>query len=295
MRNLDSIYNKILFSIGLVAVLTAVHYIVLSFVLHRIKDIHTRYKVRKISGYAVSLIAIILLGAIWIRDIGSLSTFLGLLSAGLAIALRNPLEDLAAWFFIVLRKPFEVGDRIQIGNIMGDVIDIRSFQFTLLEIGNWVEAEQSTGRIVHIPNKRVFNEMIANYTEGFKYIWNEIPVVITFESNWRKAKEILLEIARRHAEQFTEEAEKEIKKAAKKFFIFYTYLTPTVYTKVIDYGIKLTIRYLCHPRKRRNSEQAIWEEILDTFAKCPDIDLAYPTYRYFNNLLEGKIKPKERQ
>jgi small-conductance mechanosensitive channel len=157
-----------------------------------------------------------------------------------------------------------------------------------MEIGNWVGADQSTGRIVHVPNGRVFTESLANYSKGFQYIWNEIAVLITFESNWRKAKEILLGIGSKHAEELSATAEERVRRAARKFMIFYTKLTPTVYTTVKDSGVLLTIRYLCEPRKRRGSEEAIWEDILTEFAGCDDVDFAYPTRRYYDNLLEGK-------
>jgi small-conductance mechanosensitive channel len=210
----------------------------------------------------------------------------------LAIALRDPLVNLAAWVFIIWRRPLEVGDRVQIGGNAGDVIDIRVFQFTLMEIGNWVGADQSTGRIIHVPNGRVFTEPLANYSKGFQYIWNEVAVLITFESNWRKAKEILLGIGVSHAEELSASAEDRVRRAARKFMIFYTKLTPTVYTSVKDSGVLLTIRYLCEPRRRRGSEEAIWEDILTEFAKCDDIDFAYPTRRYFDNALEGKARTR---
>jgi small-conductance mechanosensitive channel len=196
--------------------------------------------------------------------------------------------NLAAWVFIIWRRPFEVGDRIAIGGDAGDVIDIRVFQFTLMEIGNWVAADQSTGRIIHVPNGKVFAESLANYSKGFQYIWNEVAVLVTFESNWRKAKEILRGIGAKNAEELSASAEDRVRRAARKFMIFYTKLTPTVYTAVRESGVLLTIRYLCEPRRRRDSEQAIWEDILAEFAKHDDIDFAYPTRRYYDNMLEGK-------
>ena len=89
----------------------------------------------------------------------------------------------------MIRKPLKVGDRVQIGDVTGDVIDIRIFQFSVIEIGNWVDADQSTGRIIHIPNGTIFIKWQANYTAGFEYIWNEIPVLVTFESDWKTAKQ----------------------------------------------------------------------------------------------------------
>jgi small-conductance mechanosensitive channel len=194
----------------------------------------------------------------------------------------------AGWIFIMWRKPFSIGDRIQVGSYAGDVIDIRLFKFSLVEIGNWVDADQSTGRVIHLPNSLIISEVIANYTRAFEFIWNEIPVLVTFESNWQKAKKILLDIAEKHAAHMTGDAEKRIKEASKRYMIFFTALTPTVYTSVRDCGVLLTIRYLISPRNRRGSEQAIWEEILTAFAACTDIDFAYPTQRFYHNVLEGK-------
>jgi len=199
------------------------------------------------------------------------------------------VSNLAGWAFILWRRPFEVGDRMQVGSHAGDVIDIGLFQFTLNEIGVWVDADQSTGRIVHVPNGQVFTEPIANYDKGFKYIWNEVPVLVTFESDWRKAKQILTKIAVQHAQHLTAETEQELLTASRQYVINYTKLTPIVYTKVVESGaVQLTIRYLIEPRKRRGTEHAIWEDVLTEFARCPDIELAYQTSRSFKRTDEGK-------
>ena len=279
---------KILESLIVVLALSVLHLVLVRLIVPRIHDIYIRYRIRKTAGYILVLIGILVVGRIWIKGFQAMVTYLGILSAGLAIALRDPLVNLAAWIFIVWRRPFEVGDRIQIGNNAGDVIDIRIFQFTLMEIGNWVGADQSTGRIIHMPNGKVFSEPLANYSKGFQYIWNEIAVLVTYESNWRKAKEILARIGSKHAEELSTSAEERVRQAARKFMIFYTKLTPTVYTSVKESGILLTIRYLCEPRRRRGTEEAIWEDVLTEFAQHEDIDFAYPTTRYYDNLVEGK-------
>lgn len=121
-----------------------------------------------------------------------------------------------------------------------DVIDMRMFQFTVMEIGNWVDADQSTGRIIHIPNGSIFTETLANYSKGFHYIWNEVAVLVTFESDWKKAKEILMGIVNKDSEHLSKSAERKIKEASKQFMLFYTHLTPTVYTRVGDSGVLLT-------------------------------------------------------
>ena len=113
-------------------------------------------------------------------------------------------------------------------------------------------------------------------------------MLVTLESDWKKAKMILMRIGNKHAEHLSKSAEQKVKRAARKYMIFVSKLTPIVYTSVKDSGVMLTIRFLCEPRRRRDSEQAIWEDILDEFGKCNDIDFAYPTQRFYNNLSEGK-------
>lgn len=279
---------RLLRTLVIVAGLWLLHRFVLAVVYRRVTDAWSRYRWRKTLAYLFVAIGIGLLWQTWFQGFQAFATFFGLLSAGLAIALKDPVANIAGWGFIMWRRPFEVGDRIQIGDHAGDVIDVRLFQFTLNEIGNWVNADQSTGRIIHIPNGRVFTDPVANYDKGFPFIWNEVPVVVTFESDWKKAKGILERVAATHAEHLTAEAEKHLLEASRQFLISYTKLAPIVYTSVVDTGVRLTIRYLIQPRRRRGSEQAIWQDILEEFARAPDIDFAYPTVRQFRNLFEGK-------
>ncbi len=280
--------GKLFATVIILALLWLLRFLTVRVVMARTDDVRVRYSWRKSTTYVAVLLAFIILGRVWFAGFGALTTYFGLLSAGIAIALRDPVVNLAGWVFLVWRRPFEVGDRIQIGEHRGDVIDLRIFQFTLMEIGNWVDADQSTGRVIHIPNGKVFTEMQANYSKGFRYIWNEVPVLITFESNWTKAKDILEQIGSRHAAHLTDAAARRVQEASKKFMIFYSKLTPTVYTSVKDCGVMLTIRYLCDPRDRRGTEQGIWEDILTEFGKTDDIDFAYPTVRRYDNRREGK-------
>lgn len=280
--------SQLLKSVLIILGFIIINKIINRFIISKTGDVYSRYKWRKTQDYITFFIGFLIIGSIWVDEFKSLLTFFGLLSAGIAIALKDPITDLAGWFFILWRKPFEVGDRIQLGDNAGDVIDIRIFQFTIIEIGNWVDADQSTGRILHVPNSKVFLEVLANYSIGFNYIWHEIGVLVTFESDWQKAKKILVKIVNDKSEHISKAAAKKIKEASNKYMIFYKNLTPIVYTSVKDSGVMLTMRFLCDPRQRRGYDQAIWEEILKEFSKSKDIDFAYPTQRFYSNNIEGK-------
>ena len=291
----ESSFNRLLLSIGIILLLWLIRLLAQRIAFKRVQNVKDRYYWKNGIRYTSVTLGIIIIGSLWITEVGSVATFFGLLSAGLTIALKDPIVNLAGWLFIILRRPFEVGDRVQIGEHAGDVIDIRIFQFTINEIGNWVDADQSTGRIVHIPNGVVFLESQVNYNKGFSYIWNEIGVLVTFESNWKKAKDILLKIVTPHGCQITGKARKKLLESSKKFMIFYKTLDPIVYTSVKDSGVMLTMRYLVEPRRRRGSENDIWEEVLEVFAKHKDIDFAYPTQRIYYNLKEGKDEARKKE
>ena len=280
--------DSLLLSLIVVAALAIMRWTAGWIIFRQTEDVRTRYRATKLATYTATTLGIFLLGSIWLTGIRNLGTFLGLLTAGLAISLKDSISSIAGWFYILGRKPFEVGDRIAIGDHAGDVIDQRLFRFSLLEIGNWVDADHSTGRVIHIPNSHVFTQPIANYTSGFEYIWNELPVMVTFESNWKKAKRIVQEIAEERCSEMVAAASESIRKAARSQMILYAKLTPKVWTSVAGSGVLLTLRYLCNPRLRRSTAEEIWEDILDAFGRSDDIDFAYPTMRRYINTEEGK-------
>lgn len=246
-----------------------------------IKDLKKRYSARKFTVYTATFLSILIIIPIWINKSTSLTTILGLMGAGLTLALHQPILSMAGWLLILIRKPYETGDRIEVGGIKGDVVDIRLFYTSFLEIGNWVDADQSTGRIIHCPNNKIFTEAIFNYTKGFEYIWNEIKIVVTYESDWKKAKNIILDVTTKDQIDLGETVRGKIQLLSKKYMIHYEKLTPFVWINIVDFGVELTLRYLTDARKRRSTQDEICGAILDRFNQEPDVDFAYPTYRIY--------------
>ncbi len=280
----ESTQAKIVSSLAILLALWFLRFLLLLLVARKTQEVRLGYLWRKTTLYLALVIALVLLGRMWIKGFENTATYLGLLSAGLAIAFKDILVDLAGWVYIVGQKPFRVGDRVEIGEYAGDVIDSGPLMFTVLEIGKWVHSDQSTGRMCQVPNALVFTRPLVNYTKGFKFIWNEIPVLVTFESNWKKAKELLHAIADKHGSSIVEQASREMKNASKQFMLVCGKLTPTVYTSVRESGVLLTLRYLCPVLNRRDSEQAIWEDVLGVISDNDEIDLAYPTRRVYKHV-----------
>lgn len=283
--------NKLIGTAITLVVITVGRWLVLRAVHSKSEEAWVDYRARKISTYVATVLGITILAWIWVDAFDDLPTFLGLVSAGIAIALADVLKNMAGWVYIWSRRPFRVGDRIEVDDTKGDVVDIRLFRFSMMEVGNWVDADQSTGRLVHVPNGIVFTSQVANYTEGFEFIWQEIPVLFTFESDRTRAREILETAVRQHAPNVEREAGARIRETARIYQIKLGALTPIVYLSVEDSGVRYTARLLVDPRRQRNIAQSIWEAILDALDEEPNVDLAYPTVR---TQFHGPIEIAER-
>lgn len=279
--------NNIIWTVVTIALVLLGRHTARRLVARNVEDTDAAYRANKIINYVATAIFIITVAFIWFDAFSSLPTYLGLLSAGIAIALADVLKNMVGWVYILSRKPFQVGDRIEVEGYKGDVVDVRLFRFSLMEIDGWVDAEQSTGRLVHVPNGVVFNKQVANYTEGFGFIWHEVPVLITFESDWKLAEQLMLEILEHDAPDVEGTAGATIRATARRYSIRVGTLTPTVYLTVRDSGVLLTARYLVEARTRRGREDRVWRSILEAFAEHDNVHLAYPTVRtYFDGPIE---------
>ncbi len=234
------------------------------------------YYFRKLISFTSGLLiaAIVLLN--FMGDFGSLSAVVGLAGAGLAIALQDPIVSLVGWFLIVGRFGISVGDRVEISQVKGDVIDIGLLRIAVLEVGNWVGAEQSTGRVVFFPNSFIFKNHYFNYSTTNSFIWDEIRITVTCESDWKKARQIIEQVAARVTQPFVEEARNSQEQVSRRFHINVGALTPHVYVSIADRGVDLLLRYLTEIRKRRLTQDSLYSEILEAFEREPTIGLAYP-------------------
>ncbi len=248
---------------------------------NRLEDPNQRHVYRKIVNYTLFALTGIILLFLWIRNLTFLTTLTGFIAAGLAIALRDVLLSLFGWGKIIWSRPFTVGDRIQVRELEGDIIDISPLHTVLLEVGNWVKAKQSTGRIIFIPNNVIFLESVFNSTMGFPYLWDEFSIQITFESNVKTAQELLKEPVEDVVGINYRRARQKIQKMGDRYAIRYENLSPRVYTEIKDSGVELTIRYMTQVRGRRETKSRLSKRVLELLNKEPEVELAYPTYRVY--------------
>jgi small-conductance mechanosensitive channel len=271
--------GKGLVSAAIALIIYLIVLLIIKIINRKVENLKRRHTARKATLYIGTLVAVMIIGVLWAQNLSTFTVVISVMGAGLVVALGDLFLSIAAWFVILVRRPYEAGDRIEIDGVKGDVIDVRLFQTSLLEIGNWVVEDQSTGRVVHVPNSALFKNPVFNFTRGFEFLWDEIKIIVTFESDWRKAEEIILKHARRESEKTGQEVAKRIKKMAESYFIFYEKFTPIVYTKIVDNGIELSLRYLTEVKKRRQCLDCLNRHILDDFDKEPSVNFAYNTTR----------------
>jgi len=275
-------------SAAVVAAIWLLRHLLLLVALRRQEDAPTRYRWRRSSFYLAASLAILLVAVTWLGGYRNVALHLGIVTAGLAIALQELVECFAGWLFIEWRRPFTIGDRVQIGDRSGDVIDVSPFQFALAEIGEWIDGDETTGRIIWVPNAMVFTEFLTNYSRpGLHYVWDEASVHITFDSDWRRARALLEGVAADQHAILPETLPDDIDRASRRYFSLERETAPAVYTAVDERGILLTMRYLTNLRQRRASQRAVWEAILAAVEREPGIAFAYPTQRIYHSPAGG--------
>ncbi|AKB28803.1 hypothetical protein MSSAC_2453 [Methanosarcina siciliae C2J] len=240
-------------------------------ILRKVSTSKDRYALRKTVSILITIFAVASLFAIWVERTSTLLIAYGILSAGVAIALQDLLRNIAGGVLIIISRPFKAGDRIQVGDSIGDVLDIGSFSTTIMEIREWVDADQYTGRILQVPNSFALNQTIKNYTRDYSFIWDEIRVILIYGSNWKKAEEIALKTAGPVVGEFEDMAQKELSLMGKKYFITTYDVQTKLYTKMQENWIEIRLRYVVDPRKRRGISHLLISNILEALEKEEDI------------------------
>jgi small-conductance mechanosensitive channel len=254
----------------------------------RIKDSKARYSFKKtifIISIASIALAVVL---IWVEDSTALLVSYGLIGAGLAIALQDVFKNFAGGIIILTSAIYRVGDRIDIQSTMGDVIDVGIMYTTLLEIRKWVNGDQATGRLVSVPNGVVISTPVVNFTRDHSYLWDEIMIPVTYDSDWRRAGESFKAIVRKETELFQEGAQGDIDRIEEKYYIPSQDIEPNMYVVPTDNWIALHLRYVVPVRQRRIVRDRINRLIIDEVEKSEAVRIAsesidissFPLIRY---------------
>lgn len=221
----------------------------------------TRFNFRKKVSFVCNIFLVFIIIIIWEDFLLKFITLFSFVTAAIAYSLRDTIINFFAGIYIRLAKPFQVEDRIMICNHIGDVVNISNLSFEVLEVNS--DTFQSTGSIVHIPNSKVISEPLINYVKVFKYVWNETEVKIFIESDIKKVKGILYNIVNNNdiIKSIPSKMINELSNNSS-YRIYYNKLDPIIYTDIKDKYVSMNIRYLVHPKKKRNVINEINNQLL---------------------------------
>jgi small-conductance mechanosensitive channel len=263
------------------------------FISQRAPNPKEQYRRQRLLSTLVVVVGAAIIIGLWAKLLPHASTFLGLIGAGLAVALREPLLSIAGRIAIFFGHMYTAGDRIEINKLSGDVIDVGFFYTRMMEIGNWIGGDQYSGRVIQFANAQVFGASVFNYTRNFAYIWDEIKLPITYASNIKAATEILKSVGGEYTREFMKDAEPQIEKMQRIFMVPRFEVEPVVFMKVTDNWVELTLRYLVDPKKRRAASSYMFGEIFQQIREHKDIEIASSTMTL--TLQQGSLPGEDRK
>ena len=228
-----------------------------------IQDTERRYRLRKAVAFAVYVLTFVGVMAILQENLGGLTVALGVAGAGIAFALQEVISSVAGWFAISFAGFYKPGDRVQLGGIKGDVVDIGLLRTTLMEVGEWVSSDLYNGRIVRIANSFVFKEPVFNYSADFPFLWDELTVPMKYESDWRLARRVLGEVAVEVVGDYQREAAQAWRTALRSYVVQDTPVEPIVTLRPTENWIELRLRYVVDYRRRRITQDRIFTRFLE--------------------------------
>jgi len=283
--------KKLLLTLALLAVLFLLGRLLrglMAVALRGRQNIRTVFWARQGVRLAVVVVLILGVSSIWFDDPSRLATALGLVSAGLAFALQKVVTAVAGYFVILRGKTFNVGDRIVMGGVRGDVIALGFTQTTIMEMGQpppvsgdnpgmWVKSRQYTGRVVSVSNAKIFDEPVYNYTRDFPYLWEEMALPVAYSADRKRAEQILLDVARRHSVPQEELAAETLEELKRRYFLKAADVAPRVYYRLTDNWLELTVRFVVRDHGIRDVKDAMSRELLDALDEA-GIGMASSTF-----------------
>ena len=275
----NDLYRKLIFSALVLVIQAIIRLVVNKYLVNRQKRFSTTiYTIRKVLRYAITAISIVIIYGIWVDQLGDLSVALGILGAGLAFALQEVIGSFAGWLTIITGNPYNIGDRIETGGIKGDVVDIGILRTTIMEIGNWLEGDHNTGRIVTLSNAFIFKEPLFSYSVHLHYIWDEIEIPVPYGADWEKAMEIMSNAVTQNPayQELLPKADAQRLELRKKIAVKITPLEPRIFVRLTDNWIQLGLVYPVDTDLRRLFRSEVSQTILAGF-DAADIEIASTT------------------
>jgi small-conductance mechanosensitive channel len=228
----------------------------------RMEQADAKYRARKLLDLGGFVLVIVLLTVVYSERLGGLTMALGVAGAGIAFALQEVIASVAGWLAIMFAGFYRTGDRVQLGGVKGDVIDIGVLRTTIMEIGQWVDGDLYNGRIVLVANSFVFKEPVFNYSSDFPFLWDEIKVPVMFGSDYEEARELFGTVLDEVAGGLSDSSQAKWKGMVTKFMVEDARTQPWVTLVFNDNWVEYTLRYVVGYKNRRGTKDALFTRIL---------------------------------
>jgi small-conductance mechanosensitive channel len=242
-----------------------------------IADYERRYFLNRTLSIIYYVVTFIVVMMVWVQNIQTIVVGAGLVAIGITISLQEVAKNFVGGLNILINKTYEVGDRIEINSKKGDVIDIGIFYTTILEIDEWLSGDQPTGRLSIIPNSFVLSDITNNYTKDFKFLWDEITIPITYDSDWRAATELMLDVINKETVTLIKQAAEAFPRLERKYFFSRRSTEPAIFIKLTSNWIELYARFVTEPKQRRIIWSRLSTRILEEIEKSDKIKIASTT------------------
>lgn len=235
--------------------------------LSRVETKELRYGIRQGLTFFGYLAVVLLIIGVFSNQLNNVTVALGVAGAGIAFALQEVIVSIAGWIALSFGQFYTIGDRVQLGGIKGDVIDISMLRTTIMEMGEWVKGDQYNGRIVRVANSFVFKEPVYNYSADFPFVWDEITIPIKYGSDHNLARRLISEAANETVGEYVEIAQKHWKSMTRKYAVENAIVKPMVFLIANDNWMEFTLRYVIENGKRRGAKDQLYTRILDAIAQ----------------------------
>lgn len=277
--NSNDLISKILTTIlGLIVIFFLVR-LARRLITRYIDDDNSRIILRKVASAVGSIVAIFFSLGVMSAHLAEFTVALGVVGAGVAFALQEVIGSIAGWIALSIQHFYKIGDRVQLGGIKGDVIDITILRTTVMEIGEWVDGDLYNGRIVRIANSFVFKEPVFNYSADFPFLWDEIHIPVKYGSDYAFARQIIEQAIFEVTGDYVPQAEKTWSKMIRKYLIENASVKPMITLTANDNWMEFTGRYVVDYKMRRSTQDAIFSRIVAQFEKSDDkVGLASATF-----------------
>jgi small-conductance mechanosensitive channel len=272
--------KRILLPIAAILIVTTIYLLLSRFLFPSILKQDNLFVARRLGSYGAILVIFMVLVTFFLEDLKAIATIMGIVGAAVVIALQDMCSAFAGWFVIIASRKLRVGDRVEINGHRGEIIDIQMLRTTLVELNNWLEVDEATGRTIIIPNSFIFKSEVFNYSHIHPHIWGKVDITVTFETPPEKAYELFFRVLEEETRSAYAAAARGGAMMAKLYGVSRGIYEPHIHTIVADSGVCYSLFYVAHYRRFTTMRDAIMTKVIEAVNQTPGVEFAYPTERH---------------